>query len=338
MNAHQADNQSFDAWRPKRIAIIGSGAMGSSLAAILGQITPVVMVCRRPERAAEIFQDGVRTHGIIEAHANPLLVRSINDLPTIGGVSLIFVATKTTAIPQVAGELRPMLDKLADQPGAPFIVSYQNGIEPGRQMIEMLGDNRVLRMVLSLGAVLAPGETSVEITMSVPPHSIGTLHPEHQVVCKRIAELLTRAGLETKFDDQIERMVWAKGVVNAAVNPVAALVNATVGDVLDSPSRKIVDALLAEGIAVATADGVDLGPTFTERVEMLFEHARPHVPSMVEDIRAGRESEVGQLNRQVIEFGARFGIPTPTHEIIDALIETFDWKVYHKGKRTSQTI
>jgi ketopantoate reductase len=56
--------------------------------------------------------------------------------------------------------------------------------------------------------------------------------------------------------------------------------------------------------------------------------AAAHTPSMVEDIRAGRESEVGQLNRQIIERGRARGVPTPTHDVIDALIETFDWKVY----------
>ena len=306
--------------------------MGSSLAAIVGSQRPVVLVCRRPERAAEIFRDGVRTTGLIEAHAQPIVVRQIADLAEIGGVSAIFVATKTTAIPDVARELKSILDLVGDQPGAPFVISYQNGIEPGRQLISMLNDDRVLRMVLSLGAILPEGSTTVRITLSAPPHHIGALVEPHRMVCERIAALLTVAGLETHYEANIERTVWAKGIVNAAMNPVAALTNMTVGDVLDSPSRMLVESMIREGMAVARADGVDLGPSFWEKVTTLLDKARNHLPSMVEDIRAGRESEVGQLNRQIIEFGKRSGIATPTHDVVDALIESFDWKVYQRRK------
>ncbi|MCA9307762.1 MAG: hypothetical protein KDA16_14630, partial [Phycisphaerales bacterium] len=105
-----------------------------------------------------------------------------------------------------------------------------------------------------------------------------------------------------------------------------------IGEVLDSPSRVIVDKLMREGMAVATAEGIALPEGYASGVTRLLDRARGHVPSMVEDIRSGRESEIGQLNRQIIDHGRRAGVPTPTHDTIDALIETFDWKVYHRSR------
>ena len=70
----------------------------------------------------------------------------------------------------------------------------------------------------------------------------------------------------------IHRSVWAKGIVNAAVNPVAALVNSTVGEVMDSPAQQIVEALLTEGIEIARAEGIDLGEkgrTCSEAIELV---------------------------------------------------------------------
>lgn len=327
------DATATDSWRFERAAIIGAGAMGASLAAMLGRIVPVVLVDHNAERAAQVFRDGVRTEGLIEAAARPIVVRDLQDLPRVGGASALFVATKTNAIPEVAAALRPLLPAIAQQPAGVFVVSFQNGIEPGRQLIEMLGDDRVLRMVLSLGAVLDDDTGAVRVTLNRPPHAIGTLRPEYVPVCRRVAEVLTRGGLETAYDDRIELRVWEKGIVNAAMNPVAALVNSSVGEVLEAPAGAIVRALLNEAVRVARAEGVDLPEDYIDRALRLYDLARDHVPSMVDDMRRGRATEIGQLNRQVIDHARRLDIPVPTHEVIDALVETFDWKVYQSAPR-----
>lgn len=321
-----------DVWKPRSIGIVGAGVMGTSLAAIVGRIAPVVMVCRNPAARAAFQSTGVRTTGMIDAAAKPQAVASIPQLEAGGGVSVLFVATKTNAIPEVAAALRPVHHRIGDQGAAPFVVSYQNGIEPGRQLIEMLSDDRVLRMVLNLGARPGPTPGEVEITMNQPPHFIGWLNPEHVPACRQIAALLTAGGLETHLDDQIEQRVWAKGVINAAMNPVAALLDLQVGQVLDSPSAGLVESLLREGQAVAQARGIDLGPAFLQQAQTLLNRARPHTPSMVQDIRAGRQSEVGQLNRQIVEHAGRLGVNVPTHRLILSLIETFDWKVYNRRR------
>jgi 2-dehydropantoate 2-reductase len=317
-----------DRWTLRRIGIVGAGGVGTSLAAAIGDRVPVVMVCHSPHRAAQVFRDGVRLDGPHPATAHPIVVRTLADLETVGGVSCLFIATKTTAIPALAAELRPLMARIGDQPGAPFIVSYQNGIEPGRLLRQMLDDTRVLRVVINSGVSFDPATGIARLSLEAPPHAIGSIEPEFHPVCHQIAELMTRSGLQTIVADDIERRVWAKSVVNAAMNPVAALVNTTIGEVLSSPARVIVDNLLREGLAVARAEGLDLGPDYLDAAYRMLDAGRAHTPSMVEDIRAGRKSEVGQLNRQIIDHGRARNVPTPTHEIIDALIETFDWKVY----------
>ncbi len=310
--------------------MIGAGAMGTSLAAIVGNVVPVVMVVRNGDRAAQIVRDGVSTTGLIASFCEPIVVRHMHDLAKVGGVSALFVATKTTAIPEVARELAPIMEEISDQKAGLVCVSYQNGIEPGRQLMEMLGSSRVLRMVLSLGAVMDEDTSTVRVTLNETPHAIGSINDEMRPPAERLAEVLTRAGLETRYVEDIESVVWRKGIANAAANPVTALVNLTVGETMHSPAGMIVERLIDEGIAVAQAEGIDLGENYRRHVMELLGKAGDHTPSMVEDIRRGRESEVGQLNRQVIEHAERLGVAVPTHRIIDALIETFDWKVYQR--------
>ncbi len=91
---------------------------------------------------------------------------------------------------------------------------------------------------------------------------------------------------------------------------------------------------IKEGLAVAQAEGVKLDDGFVANAYGTLDSAPNHTPSMVEDIHQGRESEVGQLNRQIIEHARKLALATPTHEIIDVLIETFDFQTYaRRGTR-----
>ncbi|GEM_PF-809835 len=317
-------------------AVIGAGPIGLLLSAVLAQSRKVLLVCRDPLVREDIKRSGVVVHGadpegISASDGRIELVRSIADIEHRSGLRSIFIATKTSAIAQVASELHPVLESQVKQGMEPRIVSFQNGIDPGRELIRRLGHNPVLRMVLTLGAVQDDRPGAVRITMNRPPHAIGTLDPSYIDDCLKLSAELTSGGLETMYREDIESIVWQKGLVNAAVNPVAALINGSVSDVLDSPSAVLVPRLLDEGIRVAGAEGVGLPEGFESTADALIEQARGHVPSMVEDIRRGRTTEVGQLNRQILERAKAVGVPIPTHEIIDALIETFDWRVYQQS-------
>lgn len=322
-------------WALKRVGIVGAGAIGTSLAAIIGERLPTVMVCRNPRRAAELFEHGARMTGVIETASRPIVVSSIADLARVGGVSALFIATKTTAIPAVAEELKPVLATISDSPDGLFVVSYQNGIEPGRQMTALLNYPRVLRMVITFGALLTRGEPAVRSTMNAPPHYIGGIDQSYAHASRAIAAVLSEAGFFTEHAGDIERYVWGKGIVNAATNPVCALVDGSVGEVLASPARLILERLLHEGVSVARTEGINLAPDFLDRAHVVLEAASAHTPSMVEDIRSGAESEVGQLNRQIVAHAHRLSVPAPTHEVIDALIETFDWRLYERRETSA---
>jgi len=197
--------------------------------------------------------------------------------------------------------------------------------------MKLLDTKHVMRMVLRYGAVIRDERGTVEIIMHDPPHFIGCLDDSLRSDCDYLAKNFTDVGFGTKYTDTIEHAVWAKAIINAAINPVCALVNADIGSVFDSPSRELVVRMLDEGYSVAKAAGIDLGDGFRERALELASKSTHHLPSMVDDIQKGRPSEVGQLNRQIVDRARELGIAAPTHETIDALIETFDWRVYHKN-------
>jgi len=315
----------------RRVGIIGAGAMGSSLAIVASRFATVVMVVRNPKRAAQIFERGVESTGLIEGQANPLVVRSVADLEAVGGVGVLFIATKTTAIESVCADVAPVLDSIGEGDAPIRIVSYQNGVEPGREIMRLLPGAAVLRMVLNYGATMDQRTGMVDVAMHSPPHAIGCLDEALVPYAKSLAARLSDADFPTVYDERIEQRVWEKAILNASMSPVAALVNSTIGEVLRSPSRRVVEHLLRESVAVARAEGIAIPDGFEAAAWKIFEGGAEHLPSMVHDIREGRESEVGQLNRQILEHAHRRSVPTPTHDTVDALIETFDWRIYQRG-------
>ncbi|MGH7804854.1 MAG: ketopantoate reductase family protein [Candidatus Binatia bacterium] len=313
--------------------MIGSGAMGASLAAIVAPHVPTVIVVRNPERDGRIRRAGIQVEGALAAFGRPDVVGSIDDLADIHPIDLVFVATKTTAIPSVCEAMRPHRKEL------PCIVSYQNGIEPGRTIIRLLGTPNVVRMVINYGgSVLEPatatGPYRVRISFEDPPHFVGG-EPEVAEFARALAPELTRMGLVTEFVADIDREVWRKGILNAASNPVSALVRAPIGDLMASPARPLIERLLTEAIAVARGAGIDLGDGFQTSALDYLGHAAAHMPSMAEDVISGRPTEITQLNEQISARGRALAIATPTHDAIVDLIRTFDWRAETAMKKPS---
>jgi 2-dehydropantoate 2-reductase len=299
--------------------------MGVSLAAITSSHVPTTIVVRDRDRAERIRQSGVRVSGKIDSLGRPQVVASIEELSDFGPEDLLFIATKTTAITDVCRTLGSIFDQM------PFVVSYQNGIESGRSIIGELGSKRVARMVLIYGAALVEreaesGPVQAHVGLHAPPHYVGGEGAIVHELSRELARSLTNAGLPTEFSDDIEREVWRKGIANAAGNPVAAIVRAPLGELMNSPARSLIKRLLDEGIGVAQAVGIKIGDSYkTEALAPMLAGGR-HLPSMAQDVMAGRQTEITQLNEQIVERARDVGVPVPTHEAIIDLIRTFEWR------------
>lgn len=316
----------------RRIAIVGAGPMGLSLAAITSGHVPTVLVSRDPARARRLRASGIALEGLLSARGRPDVVGSIDDLADIHPIDLVFIATKTTAIPEVCKALRPHLGDL------PYLVSYQNGIEPGRTIMAAVGTPRVVRMILRYGVVLADPDDSGEATgplrvraaLHDPPHFVGGEGEAH-AFARELAGLMSGMGLPMRYCDDIDGEAWRKGIENAAGNPVAALVQAPLGELLASPAASLIERLLDEGIAVARAAGIAIEPSFRDSVLRTMAAGGGHLPSMAQDVRAGRTTEITQLNEQIVRRGRALGVATPTHEAVLALIGAFDWRAAQRA-------
>ncbi len=198
-------------------------------------------------------------------------------------------------------------------------MSVQNGIGNEEVVAEILP--RVIRgSIVTAGHVTEPGQVSYD----APGDSwFGPFEPRPAGADEiaSLAGLLTEAGLRTAALADARGPQWTKVVFNAATSPLAALAGLSVGQVCTHPElRGQVDRLISEALEVCAASGIALMRDPAEAVQEAIEEAYWHLPSMLQDVRAHRRTEVDVLNGGIAAEGRRVGVPTPGHDAMVALV------------------
>jgi 2-dehydropantoate 2-reductase len=122
-------------------------------------------------------------------------------------------------------------------------------------------------------------------------------------------------------------MVWRKAVLNACMNPICAVTGKTMAEVINDPILfHLVDALIKEGVSVSRANEFRLGTDYYPYCIDYIRNAGHHKPSMLQDIEAGRRTEVDYINGKIVEYGAQAGVPTPYNTMIRGLVKALEPK------------
>jgi 2-dehydropantoate 2-reductase len=145
-----------------------------------------------------------------------------------------------------------------------------------------------------------------------------------------LAALLAEAGIPTLPTDRIHAYLWGKVLYNCSLNPTATLLGSHYGELLEhEETREICRRVVREIYAVAEARRVDLlVPTPDAYIGQLFDRLVPatydHHPSMLQDIRAGRRTEIDAMNGAVVRYGREASVSTPTNELLTYLIQALE--------------
>jgi len=297
---------------PERICIVGCGAIGGLFAAHLARLADVEVWAYDRDRAHvdAINRDGLRLIGRTEVVAS---VNARTDPADIPPCRFGIVATKGTVTEAAIVATTPVF---ADD-GA--VCSVQNGI--GNEELIAARVTRVMRGVtLPASRVAAPG------VIESDGHGltwIGPFEPSPASLeeVQRLAGLLTRSGLQTRGVEDARPAQWTKLLFNCATNPLCALTGLTHGQLIDhAPTRRLAEAVVEEGRAVAGALGIVLEEDPLELVERLGRQNYVHRPSMLQDVTARRPTEIAQLNGGVVRAGRECGVPTPLNQAICDLV------------------
>ena len=314
---------------PLRVAVIGAGALGTFVAGLLASIPqpPTVVLVGNARLAPHL--DAIRSTGLRLLAAPDLAVR----LPAqvIAGIvvvdhaaacppcdlAIVLVKHSRTAdaAQQAARIVRP----------AGLVLTLQNGIGNFEILAATLGPDRVACGSTLLGAGLgAPGAVRAaslaQTTLAVEPR----LSHGRQALLAALAVWLRAAGAPVAIVDDPLPVVWAKLVVNCAVNPVGALLDMTNGAlVADAAASRVVAAAARETAHVALQLGIALPFAAAAAPGVALDAARASAAnynSMVQDLRSGRATEIDALNGAVVRAAQAAGIDAPINALLADLI------------------
>jgi 2-dehydropantoate 2-reductase len=300
-----------------RVCVVGCGAVGSLFAANLAQLEDVEVWAYdvSKEHVDAINANGLRLTGAGEVIGH---VRATADAAEVPACDFGIVATKAM---HTEGAIAATAHAFAD--GA--VATVQNGV--GNEEVVAQHVARVIRgTTFPAGKVLEPGVVQWDVKGDT---TLGPFepHPAHAGEVEQLADACTRGGMPAEAVADARPAQWRKVIFNAATNPVGALTGLTHGRVCERPDlRAIVSALVDEGKAVASAQGIALDADPEELIDHAAkpEVAYDHKASMLQDVEARRATEIDFLNGGIARFGRELGVPTPLNDAITQLIKALE--------------
>ncbi|HEY6876706.1 MAG TPA: ketopantoate reductase family protein [Polyangiales bacterium] len=295
-----------------RTLVIGAGGVGGFIAAQLEQTGTDVTLAARGDHGRAIREHGLCI--VYEARKQRVRFRKLSaDIERDRArYELILLAVKWPALEAVCDALPNLI--------APngVVLPLLNGLTSEDVVMKYVGAQRTIAGVVYMSAGLRePGCIYVNGAVRV---GLAEYRPGQAEDIARIAALLQRAGIPCQQHDDYRSMLWQKMIWNAPFNGLCALAQRNAGECL-ARMEPLVRRAMQEVIAVAAAEGVQLS---AQRIDEMLAITRDEFPltepSMMQDMRNGRPTEVDILQAEVVRRGQRLGVDTPVLGTLAALL------------------
>lgn len=294
-----------------RICVFGAGSLGSALGGILATKHEVHLVGRR-EHMSAVHSNGLALSGsvraLVRAHAH-------TDVTTVPPADLLIITTKAydtqSAVDACKGWAAPSTK----------VLTLQNGLT-NLDIVRAWKGSSAFGGTTSLGAVLTrPGHVEVSgLGRTVVGSDIDPAG------ASEISTLLAECGLPAEAKADAVGEIWGKGIVNACINPVTAILRVPNGTLLESEAVvELMAGVCKECQAVASANGISLPhPDMFSRVrEVAIDTARNR-SSMLRDVELGRRTEVHEINGAFLSLAAAKGVRAPLNKALVAMVEALE--------------
>jgi 2-dehydropantoate 2-reductase len=306
-----------------RVCVVGGGVIGSLYAGHLASVAEVSVLTRRSEHAHALTEHGLKITGKSEREAR---VAATADPAELGDFDLGILATKATDLEDAAARLQGRFPEAT-------LMTIQNGLG-AEVIVGRHGPWNLISAVTFMSGV-RHSDTHVEYELDTEtwlgPYA-GTETPHEKV--EQVEALLQSAGLKARAFPDLRPAQWSKLIFNATVNTVASLTD--LPHVFQFAARDertdlghLVHELMEEGKRVAGAAGVELHEDPWEMNVLAVRRGETetaagkyaHVPSMLEDVRARRRTEVDFITGALVREAERLEVPVPLHDTMYRLVK-----------------
>jgi 2-dehydropantoate 2-reductase len=286
------------------ISIIGAGALGSVYAALLYDMDPrSVAFVAGGERAARLRREGVAVNG--KSYHIPVLTPDDLSAPS----DLVIVAVKDQHLDQAIANMK---NRVGDQT---LILSVMNGIDSEERLGAAYGMQKVLYCV-ALGIDALREENRVTYTTQGKLFIGEADNAALTERLRRVQALFEKTGIVYETPPDMLRILWWKFMINVGINQTSAVLRAPYGRFqTEREPRDLMHAAMREVVALAAKAGVDLAEVDIDAFDPFLMRLNPQgKTSMLQDVEAGRKTEVEMFAGRVIELGRRYEVPTPVNQ------------------------
>ena len=309
----------------KTIAILGAGAMGGAYAAMLDTVPEFETVfVAQGARAARLAREGLIVND------RPLNLPVVRPDQSAAPVDLVMVALKHHHLDDALADLAPFIGEQT------AIISIMNGLESEEAIGARYGMDKVL-------LAIAVGIDALREDNRISHRSPGRLifgEAENKVISprvRRVQEAFTRAGIPHETPEDMRRTLWWKFMINVGMNQASAVTGAPYGVFRTSDhARALMQALMEEVITLAGAQKVNLSAQDIEDwLAILPDLAPAGKTSMLQDMEAGRPTEVAIFGGKVVALGRELGIATPVNAALLNIIRVLEGQKSGSGSKNS---
>ena len=298
----------------KKVALIGAGAIGGYLIwSFHGAASVTFTVIADGARRERLERDGITING----ERYPLRVREPDQA---GPQDLVFLATKYGALDQAVAMLPPLVGPDT------LVLSLLNGVDSEGRVAQAVGPEHVVHSVIRIASqrtqegVRFEPDKVIGLTFGLPNGG-----EAEQWKLEALSSLFAGTRLRWQCSEDILTDIWVKYASNIANNLPQAIIGATAGLYHRSEhGRFLAQKLWTEVAAVAAAQGLQLA----EEVLIFPGQFASAKYSTLQDLEAGRHTEIDMFAGQMLRMAAQADIPVPyceyTYHAIKAMEEKND--------------
>jgi len=291
-----------------RVVVAGAGTIGSLFAAHLARVADVGVLTRREEHARTLSERGLRVSGRSDFTVR---VSASTDPGELGDPELVIVACK-------GGDLEPLAATIGGHFAGATVMTTQNGL--GAEEIVAAHGGWPLLSAVTFMSGTRHDDAHVQYVLDTATW-IGPYRDTSPEDAASVAELIRSSGLKAEAFPDLRPAQWSKLIFNATVNAVAALTGLPHdAHFAEGMLGDLVHDLVDEGKAVAAAAGAELGEDPWEMNVHATRRGHAHYPSMLEDVTAGRPTEIELITGSLVREAERHGVGVPLHAALYALV------------------
>ena len=304
-----------------KVLVFGVGAVGLGLSSFLLQGGHRVHLVGKEKTVLALRKYGLKRRGVFgEAYFSPQQLTASSNLAETGRETFDFylICTKSLDTENSARQLKEQ-STLARQKSP--IVLCQNGWGNAEIFSRFFPDRQVFNARVITGFI-RPEPHVVDVTVHAQPVHLGSLFHEDSTCLLDLAEALSQGGIPSAITNDIGKDLWAKMLYNCALNALGAVLQVPYGHLGESEnSRAIMKQIVEEVFQVMQGLGYTSHWQSAEEYlkyfyAKLLPNTHEHESSMLQDIRAGRNTEIEALNGVIVREGRKLEMDVSCNETV----------------------